>query len=219
MKYFFKNNAGLLLLYLIVLCVSVYFIFSQDRDELHLFINHFVGNRFLNLFFYYITYIGDGRFAAFLLLIIFFLNVRNGIWCTASFLLSALLAALLKYAFFDDWNRPHFNFQYINRQELNVVEGIHLYIHNSFPSGHATQAFAILMCLAFSTSNQPAKFLLFFIALITAFSRVYLSQHWLHDITAGSFLGFLCSFGLYFVFVGKQKFDRLNRPAAIFSRR
>jgi len=92
------------------------------------------------------------------------------------------------------------------------VDGLDLHIHNSFPSGHATQAFAIFMCLVYVVKNPYLKFGIFSIALLTAVSRVYISQHWLADITAGSFIGTLFSIIYYFVFIFKNKFPHLNRP-------
>src|SRR5690606_17217442 len=130
------------------------------------------------------TYFGEGTVAVFLLLVILLCNTRLGIYCTASFLSASLFSIVLKNLFFDDANRPLFIFKYFEKIKLKTVEGVDLHIHNSFPSGHSTQAFAIFMCLAFVSKNQFLKFLFFAMALFTAISRVYLSQHWLVDITA-----------------------------------
>ncbi len=211
MKDFFKNNAWVLLLFTSSVLISCYFLFTIHKHTLHLNINQYVGNYTLDRFFYYITYLGDGLIAVFLLMIVLFYNVRLGIYTTFSFLGASLFSIGLKHLFFDDENRPFFIFNYINPQPLNLVDGVHEYIHNSFPSGHATQAFSIFMCLIFFTKNQTLKFTLFAIAVLTAFSRVYLSQHWLIDITVGSFIGFCFSVVYYFIFVHQNKFQNLNK--------
>lgn len=71
--------------------------------------------------------------------------------------------------------------------------------HLSFPSGHSAGVFA-LCC--FSALLVPKRWsgigiLLFFLALSTAYSRIYLSQHFFADVYAGSIIGVIC---VYFVF-------------------
>jgi membrane-associated phospholipid phosphatase len=214
LKVFLKNNLLVLFLYFIIAGICLYYIINYDKKIIHIFLNQFVGNAAVNLFFYYLTYLGDGRFAAFLLLIIVIFNMRLGIYAVFSFITATIISTALKYLFFDDENRPHFIFQYIDKYPLKFVDGVHMHIHNSFPSGHATQAFAILMCLVFVTSSHKLKLFIFLVAALTAASRVYLSQHWLADITAGSFIGLLCSIIYYFVFIHYNKFQRLDKPLA-----
>jgi membrane-associated phospholipid phosphatase len=196
----------------------MYFISSYQKNDIHLYINSFVGNKFINAFFYYVTFLGDGRFAVLLLLIIVLVNIRTGIYTAFSFLTSALVSNGLKYFFFDDVNRPHFIFKWVDKHPLNLVEGVDLHIHNSFPSGHATQGFAILMCLAFISQNRYLKVLFFGLAVITALSRVYLSQHWLVDITAGSLIGLACSLFYYYLIIHRNRFRKLNKPLSALKR-
>jgi membrane-associated phospholipid phosphatase len=219
LRNFLKNNFLLLLLYFLLIGTAVYFILNFERNNIHLFVNQYVGNRYVNAFFYYITYLGDGRFAAAILAIIMVSNVRLGLCATFAFLASALLSNGLKYFFFDDVNRPFFIFQYIDKYDLKLVEGVDMYIHNSFPSGHATQGFAILMCVAFAARPQFVKIFLLALAILTSFSRVYLSQHFLADITAGSFVGFCCAFLFFYLMVARNKFTSLDKTLPELRRR
>lgn len=212
MKGFLKNNSYILLIYLVAIAVSIGFLLNYEKATIHFYLNQFVGNKFLNIFFYYITYLGDGTVAAFILLIILIFNIRLGLYATASFLSATLLSITLKHQLYDDVNRPSFVFKYFIGKKLALVDGVDLYIHNSFPSGHATQAFSILMCLVFTTKNPAYKFLFFGLAFLTAISRVYLSQHWLVDITVGSIIGMLFSILYYFVFIHRNALQKLNRP-------
>ena len=218
MKLFFKNNLGILGAYLAILCISLFFINTIDKKVIHLFLNSFVGNAAIDGLFYYITFLGDGMVAIILLVAILFYNVRLGTYATATFLTASLFSIGLKQLFFDDVNRPFFIFYNYENVKLKLVAGVDIHIHNSFPSGHATQAFAILMCLAFTTNKQIVKFLFLVVALLTAYSRVHLSQHWLIDVTVGSLIGLVFSTIYYYLFILNTKLNRLNKPAYVFLR-
>jgi membrane-associated phospholipid phosphatase len=51
--------------------------------------------------------------------------------------------------------------------------------------------------------------LLLLIAIITAYSRIYLSQHFLQDVVAGSVLGVITSSVIYYV-LAKKKWVNTN---------
>lgn len=211
MKGFLKNNSLIFLVYFLVLGISIAFLLNYGKVPIHSYLNQYVGNEFLNNFFFYITYLGDGAVAALILFIILLYNIRLGLYATASFLTATLLSITLKHQMYDHVNRPSFVFKYYIQKQLNLVQGVDLYIHNSFPSGHSTQAFSIFMCLVFATKNQAYKFLFFGLALLTAISRVYLSQHWLVDVTVGSMIGTAFSLVYYFIFIAENKIEKLNR--------
>lgn len=198
--------------YFVLLTTSLSFLIVQGKEQVSLNVNQYVGNPILNNFFYYITYLGDGRLVAFILAFILLYNVRLGVSATLSFLSSTLLANLLKYTVFDDVNRPYFFYQYYPdpAQTIRYVDGVDLHIHNSFPSGHSTQVFAIFLCLVFASNKQSWKFLWLSLAVLASFSRVYLSQHWLTDITAGSLIGFIFSLIFEYTIINRNLFTRLN---------
>lgn len=216
MKEFLKNNKLVLLLYLLLLAAATGLIISFDKITFHLYVNQFVGNKVTDVFYYYITYLGDGRVAGLLLLLILIYNVRAGLYTAASFLTASLAANLLKYFYFGDAHRPFYIFQWIKKHPIIYVKGVEMNIHNSFPSGHATQAFAIFMCLIFVTKDIRLKLFFLSLAALTAFSRVYLSQHWLIDITVGSVIGTVFSLLFYYLFIIKDRFQKLNRPLFSF---
>lgn len=64
---------------------------------------------------------------------------------------------------------------------------------SSFPSGHATSAFALYSFLAFNARRGKLSInaLCILLATMVAFSRMYLLYHFLRDVTAGAALG-LC---------------------------
>ena len=212
MKALVKNNLLVLAIYSTVLAVSLIFLLNIGKVQIHVYLNQLVGNQILDNLFYYLTYLGDGTVAIVLLSCIIFYNVRLGICCTISFLAAALAANAIKYGLYDEVMRPWHVFQWYVKTPLVVVNSDDLHIHNSFPSGHATQAFAIFMCLSLFAKNNLNKLLFLAIAILTAFSRTYLSQHWLVDITVGSVLGTITAFLLFYFIVHKKKYEKLNKP-------
>jgi membrane-associated phospholipid phosphatase len=66
----------------------------------------------------------------------------------------------------------------------------HLF-HRSFPSGHAGGVFSLCCFLSMILPRGwgRAGLLLFFVALIVAYSRMYLAAHFYLDIFVGSLLG------------------------------
>lgn len=212
MKSLVRNNISILLIYLVFLLTAAFFLLNYGKIQIHLYLNQAVGNELVNKFFYYITFLGDGLVAVILIFFILFYNVRLGLCTFFSFLIAAMVTNLIKYGLYDEVVRPWFVFKWIVHSQLNVVEVDDLHIHNSFPSGHATQAFAIFLCLALFAKSNTNKLLFMALALLTAFSRVYLSQHWLVDITVGSIIGSVTAFLFYWFIISKDRLPALNVP-------
>jgi membrane-associated phospholipid phosphatase len=62
--------------------------------------------------------------------------------------------------------------------------------HDSFPSGHATLAFALATSLSREIKNRWASAALYTFATGTAWSRMNDRRHWLSDVLAGATVGF-----------------------------
>jgi membrane-associated phospholipid phosphatase len=64
--------------------------------------------------------------------------------------------------------------------------------YNSFPSGHTTSAFALLifMTVFIFPKNNKVVGLLFAMAIMVGISRIYLAAHFFKDIYLGSIVGF-----------------------------
>ncbi len=172
--------ATLILLGGLVICLF-------SKASIHLFINsfHFSCG---DIIFSYATLLGDGVGAFLLVIILLFVNYRFATIIAVSNITCAFIIQLLKRAFFFDSFRPYQFFKGIH--DLYLVPGIEIYSFNSFPSGHSATIFTTCTLLSLMTKHRSTRVLLFAIACITAFSRVYLSQHFFEDIFAGALIGF-----------------------------
>lgn len=85
------------------------------------------------------------------------------------------------------------------------------YTANSFPSGHATTAFAIGISLIFLFPKYRTAFLLFTVTI--ALSRVVLYQHYLSDVMAGAVVGSVTTYLLYQKMVQKHIFFKKGTVA------
>lgn len=157
-----------------------------EKHALHLTINaiHHPG---ADIFFKYITHLGDGLVVGVVVVLALIYKVRYGLIALVGIGGAGLLSQLLKRQLFHTEKRPSKVFENIG--DLRVIEGIDLHSSFSFPSGHATVAFGIFFFLSLITKSNNLKAFCFTMATITAFSRVYISQHFLEDVYAGSLLG------------------------------
>jgi len=67
--------------------------------------------------------------------------------------------------------------------------------HKSFPSSHATLAFALAM--AVFMFNRPLGIVMLVLAVLVAWGRVYVGVHYPMDVIAGAVLGVVASYLFY----------------------
>jgi membrane-associated phospholipid phosphatase len=70
-------------------------------------------------------------------------------------------------------------------------DGEHKHSNSSFPSSHAANAFALAWVLGARWRRGLPLYLA--LALLVAFSRMYLNRHFLSDVVAGAFIGLMCA--------------------------
>jgi membrane-associated phospholipid phosphatase len=187
--------------------VTIYF---THKPDLFLFFNqfHWVGADF---FFTWVTWLGNGLIFMLICLVILFKNRGQGILGIACFAVSALVPQLLKRQFFADALRPA---KYFDHQTpIYLVEGVKQHFYHSFPSGHSASVFALALFLTLITKNKKWGLVFGFIAIITAYSRVYLAQHFFEDIYAGACIGFISTILVFILLESRLiKSNRLNQP-------
>lgn len=188
-------------LHALVLIASISVILLTDKHELHLWFNQF-HNPFFDQVFKYATHMAEAMMIAFMVFIVLIYKVRYAVAGLAGVAVSGIVTQFLKRVIFSEHYRPSKVFEGI--ANLHFVDGVSLHKAFSFPSGHSTAAFALFLFLAFSANNRKVELLCYLLALITAFSRVYLSQHFFEDITVGSIVGITVCFASLALFKNQK---------------
>ena len=211
-----KQNAAFLTGWLVVTMAAVVALAVVPKAELHLALNGY-HTAWLDSFFYHYTHFCNWPMYVLMVLPLF---CRRPVW-TAVFALSqglgALVAHILKRAC--NMPRPKTFFEDLadaqpalyDAWQQTIVEAVNLHSWHSFPSGHTTAFFAFFATLAFLYSaekNVPCKqefgLLCLILAILGGYSRIYLSQHFLLDVTTGMGIGVVSTVCIYYIFLKKN---------------
>lgn len=189
----------------VFILIGVIFLVIQDKTSIHLAINEY-HHPFLDFFFKYWTYVGDGIVAPIVVVLLgVYAYKKDGVAALmlglGSLIMAGLLSQFLKRVFFSESLRPS---AFIGSDQLYLVPDVDVHALHSFPSGHTTAAFAFLAFIAcvFYAKNKLMQIVLALMAVLVGYSRMYLSQHFLEDVVAGACLGIL-SFGIVFFIRGR----------------
>jgi membrane-associated phospholipid phosphatase len=149
-----------------------------------------------------VTWLGNGFFTgAAALLLYLFVSRYMAYHFTLGALVLWLLIELMKLCF----ARPRPYTHVKNARIVGTKAG-----GKSFPSGHTGQAFftATLFLLYFEVDILPGL-LLYSLAAVVGFTRIYLGMHYPRDVLAGSFFG--AATGLIWLTYGSTILELLNR--------
>lgn len=198
------RNFTLLVVTLLVLSSPLLFI---DKELPSFYLNQ-IHSPFLDSFFFYLTYLGDGLILIPVAIALLFRSyVWAGFFALFTIIEAFLVQVILKKGFFADWSRPS---AYITDfSELHQVAGVHLHSLHTFPSGHTQTIFLVITIIAMAYRKSLGFYsVLILIAGLTALSRVYLLQHFFMDIWFGALIGFgIPIITIYFL----QRFGKFSR--------
>ncbi|NQT01325.1 MAG: phosphatase PAP2 family protein [Planctomycetes bacterium] len=132
--------------------------------------------------FHIVTYLGSGYIWTVAYLILFALGTEK----VRDLLISVILAELSGLLIIIVLRNL------IKRERPNVdIIFLLPWQNNSFPSHHALRV--SMLATMFGIAYPSWLPLLIFGATIVSISRIYLERHYLFDVLAGSFIGFLCA--------------------------
>lgn len=144
-----------------------------------------IHTEYADLFFRYFTNIGDGLFIVAVGVLLICVRFKYAILTIVSFLLSGLVAQVIKKTV--KMPRPGSVFK--GDPDWYTLPDYHIHGNYSFPSGHTTSIFALMLVLYYVFPGQRKSPLLFIMACLAGYSRVYLSQHWTGDVYIGALVG------------------------------
>ena len=176
-----------LVIQVLFLFMGIVAVTSMDRFVLHRAMHPIHGER-LDLFFRYFTHVGDGLMVVLVALIVLaFGDRRSFLMVALASISSAMVTQFLKQVPFAAEDRPFMFLEALG--DLHWVEGLEVHHHNTFPSGHATATFSLFFSLVVLNGRPKPAVAFALVAVIVAYSRVYLNQHFTFDIMVGSMIG------------------------------
>ena len=217
MKQMFKTLSVYGIAYFVLLMIAFGLLFAYPKVELHLLLNSY-HTEFWDLFFKYYSMLAEWPLYVLALFPIFWKKKEITIFYALCEVSGGALLQILKRLFATP--RPMNVFENYPDVVLPLVEGVKMHHSNSFPSGHASTFFTFCTCCALilayyyilKTKQHNHRdwiqfnlllLLLLIIAALGAYSRIYLSQHFLSDVCAGSIIGFITPC-MVFYFCGKK---------------
>lgn len=178
-------------------------------ENLHLLLNSY-HSTFADIFFTYYTKTGEFLFGLIIIIaIIKWLQYKDLLILLSSMVLQFCMVQGLKRGFFIHHLRPAYYFKE-KGIDLHLVEGVKQGITFTFPSGHSATMFMFFLFLALITPQRWMQTLLAIAAVLGAYSRIYLSQHFMQDTIAGAIIG-MFSVVLAYYLINFRPYPWLNQ--------
>ena len=187
----FLKTKALLLPYSVILICALCIKIAYTKEDIYFFINqlHFnIGD----IVFPYLTELGNITTVTVLCLLLTFVSYKSSLLLLTSQIVTVLVNVPLKDLF--SAPRPKLYFDGSVHPIYYVPNVEVLSNHFSFPSGHTVCAFTSAMVLTYIAPRRRYGYLYLMGALLVAYSRMYMSQHFFEDVTAGSFVAVSVTF-------------------------
>ncbi|TSJ38547.1 phosphatase PAP2 family protein [Mucilaginibacter corticis] len=173
--------------YLILIAACLIIKLTFTREEIYFAVNARYSN-WADWLAPYLTDLGNGWTTVALSAIILLFSYRKAFILASAYAVTSLSAQVLKFAF--DAPRPKLYF-HDQLSRIHFVAGTDQLSLHSFPSGHTVTAFSTAILITYWCKNKTWGLPLLLLAALVGYSRMYLSQHFFEDVTAGSVVGVL----------------------------
>ena len=195
--------------YLLVLCICFVIKIVFTREQIYFAVNG-INNPFTDFIAPFVTDIGNGWTAIALAAIMALFSYRKALIIASAYAVTSLFAQVIKHIVKSP--RPKLYFQ-DQLARIHFVKGMYIDMHDSFPSGHTVTAFSLAVLFSYWSKNKALGPLFLLIAILVGYSRMYLSEHFFEDVTAGSVIGFVITIAwLYWldnkVFIHQPKWQK-----------
>ncbi|MBC7398554.1 MAG: phosphatase PAP2 family protein [Mucilaginibacter sp.] len=171
--------------YLVIIAACLIIKLTYTREEIYFAVN--ARNwPWADYIAHYITNIGDGLTTILLSAILLLFSYRKAFVLAGGYAVSSIVAQSVKFVV--NAPRPKLYFQ-DQLAKIHFVAGTDQLSVHSFPSGHTVTVFSTALILAYWCKNKFWGLPLVSLAALVGYSRMYLSQHFFEDVTAGSAIG------------------------------
>jgi len=178
-----QDNKSFIVPFILLTTYLITLIGVYGNAGLFLNINSY-NSKFADHFFFYITDLGDGFVPYLLVVILLWVSFRESLTFLTATLIISILVTVLKRHYFPEFYRPVVYFEFT--EVLRLVPAYDPPLLYTFPSGHTATAYSVFFYLSVLSKNRYLKFILFCMAALVSFSRIYLSAHFPFDVVAGS---------------------------------
>ncbi len=162
---------------------------------------------FFNHVFRYVTQLAEAPVLFLVIVLNMRFNYGRGLLLALNTLLVFAVTAVLKNMF-SNHVRPSVFFE--GKEPLNFVQGVEVLRYHSFPSGHTSSAFALFFMMSILFKDKKWAPVFFTLALLVGISRVYLLQHFFHDVYAGAFIGVFTTAAFYLTFAQSPLYQNIK---------
>ncbi|MES2376178.1 MAG: phosphatase PAP2 family protein [Bacteroidota bacterium] len=171
--------------YLVLIAACLIIKLTYTREEIYFAVNARNWG-WMDYIAHYITDIGDGLTTIILSAILLLFSYRKAFVLAGGYAASSIVAQSIKFVV--NAPRPKLYFQ-DQLAKIHFVTGTDQLSVHSFPSGHTVTIFSTALILAYLCKNKFWGLPLLLLAALVGYSRIYLSQHFFEDVTAGSAIG------------------------------
>lgn len=172
------------------------FLLLYGKDKSFLMINgHYSVEA--DYFFNYVTFLGEWLLWVPLFLYAFIYKREFLIAVISALIICSFITHLGKQIIFPGQPRPLRLLKDVARAVPLIKQNRMV---NSFPSGHTSTAFTTALLLAFIVRRKFAIYVFPIIAFLVGYSRVYLAQHFVTDVLAGTVIGIVSSYSSLLIY-------------------
>ena len=182
---------GIFAIYILVGAVG-FIAYAQGNEILFLNEHH---TPLLDMLFVFLTRLVEGWGLTIVGIVLLLWRLKYLLLYLIDLLLLTVIVQFLKHQVFPERLRPSLFFG--EHYPLHFVQGVPVFTHYSFPSGHTALAFSVFFLLAILLKRTWASFVLLSLAFGVGLSRMYLLQHFWIDVYFGSLIGILVTLLVY----------------------
>jgi membrane-associated phospholipid phosphatase len=158
------------------------------KNEAFLYLNANLG-LVADKVFEYSSYLAEGWIWIPYFILLVGLYKKDKAFILMNFLISTLFTQFAKNFIFTTAMRPMASG--LDATQIHTVPGVEIHTFNSFPSGHTATAFTLFILTTYLFPNKYALSIGIVYAIVCAYSRIYLAQHFPLDLAGGIFVALL----------------------------